>query len=362
MSQPHAETVDPPARGLFDQVPTALLLVDGTERVFLANRRAARILGRDAAALEGQRLDEVLGPLDLPRAGESESSPYGREASPPGRPELVIGYSASPLSGDGHDGWAIVFQDITPLERLRQERDRLLQLAAVGETLPAVLHEIKNPLAAVTTAVEVLLEELEEGHARRELRAVLGEVRRMKLALEGVGLFRNDLRAPRLAVVDNALREAWLVVEPQLRAKGVQGELRVAALPPMPLDATVMRAFLFNLVTNALHACESGDRITVSAARLEDGGVLELAVEDTGCGMTPEVLARCRELFFTTKSNGSGIGLALCHGVVTRAGGSLEIDSEPGRGTRVALRIPVGGAPGPGARAAQVTGPGPGGR
>ncbi len=202
-----------------------------------------------------------------------------------------------------------------------------------------MLHEIKNPLAAITTAVEVLLEEVDEGHLRTELTAVLGEVRRIKLALEGIGLFRTELHSTRRSAVDRSLREAFLVIEPQLRAKGIQGLLRVPDLPPLLLDSSVVRAFFFNLVTNAIHACEPGAEITASA-RL-DGETFELVVKDTGCGMSPEVLARCRELFYTTKSNGSGIGLALCASVAEGAGGELAIASRPGAGTTVTVRLPV---------------------
>jgi signal transduction histidine kinase len=327
---------------LLDALPTALLLADAAGRVLYANSRAERILG----PVRGERIGDVLAPeaLGEETAGEGAS---GRRVARR-RPGLVVGYSVSQVESQPADGprYAIVFQDIGPLERLREERDRLLRLAAVGETLPAVLHEIKNPLAGITTAVEVLLEEVGEGPVRRELNAVLSEVRRITLVLEGVGLFRSELHTGRPAAIDLALREAFLVIEPQIKNKGLTGVLTVDSMPPLPLDAGVVRALFFNLVTNAIHACEPGAEIAIAGGLRDGGRELELSVADTGSGMSPEVLARCRELFFTTKPNGSGIGLALCATVLERAGGLMRIESAPGRGTRVTLRAPSAG-PGP---------------
>jgi two-component system sensor histidine kinase AtoS len=240
------------------------------------------------------------------------------------------------------DIWfAVVFQDLGPLQRLKEDHDRLLQLAAVGETLPAVLHEIKNPLAGITTAVEVLLEEVQPGHVRRELSAILTEVRRIKHALEGIGLFRGELHTPVPHSIDRALGEELLVLDSSVRTHGLRVVSRIARMPPLPLDVGSMRAFVFNLVTNAIHATPPGGEIEVSASLDSDQSVLQLRVTDTGSGMTPSVLANCRTLFFTTKPKGSGVGLALCSQTIERAGGTMTIESEAGRGTCVTLLIPT---------------------
>lgn len=236
---------------------------------------------------------------------------------------------------------AVRREDRTTFERLREERDRLLQLAAVGEVLPSVLHELKNPLAAITTAVEVLLEEVPAGHVQDDLHAILSEVRRIKLTLEGIGLVRQGLDGTRATAVDFALMEAFRVLEAQMRRKGIVARCDVPSLPLLPFDASAIRAILFNLVNNSIYACRSGDEISLDARLSEGGRVFEFNVADTGVGMAPEILERCQDLFFTTKPNGSGIGLSLCHTVVSRAGGALRIESKEGGGTRVRVRLPV---------------------
>jgi|JI10StandDraft_1071094.scaffolds.fasta_scaffold131557_2 signal transduction histidine kinase len=323
---------------LIENLPTAVLVVSDSGVVLQANLRACEVLGSHARP--GCQIAEILAPLQ--QLKDSVGVPSSTALNLPGPGNGSVGFRVAQVQGeDGRDLYLIVFQDISGVQRLRDERDRLLQLAAVGETLPAVLHEIKNPLAAISTAVEVLMEELSEGHVLRELGAILGEVRRIKLALEGVGLFRNDLHVRRASAIDRGLREAFLVIEPQFRSKGITADVRLPDLPLLELDVAVVRAFLFNLLSNAVQACSQGDRIRVEARLHADANELELVVADTGCGMSPETLARCRELFFTTKSNGSGIGLALVVTTIERAGGHVTIESELGKGTTVTLRMPI---------------------
>lgn len=327
-----------------DWLPTGVLFADAAGRVVHANPRAGEILGEPVARLVGRGLEELFAPLDELLRRNAAAAALGAELPSRDGGPATIGFRLAeipPNESDDGSRYAIVFQELSGIQRLRDERDRLLQIAAVGEVLPAVLHEIKNPLAGITTAVEVLLEELPEGHARRELVAVLSEVRRIKLTLEGIGLFRYQVRSARRAPVHKALREALLVIEPQARAKGVRLVPAIADLPPLPMDAAVMRAFLFNLATNAIHACGQGSEIRVSLRLVGDGAWLELAVADTGSGMPPEVLAHCREMFFTTKSNGSGIGLALCARSAEQSGGCMEIASLEGRGTTVTVLLPA---------------------
>lgn len=233
----------------------------------------------------------------------------------------------------------VVFQDISRVEQLQRERDKLMSLAAIGEALPSLLHELKNPLAAITAAVEVLAEEVEPGYVADQLHAILSEVRRMKLGFEGFGAVHGLLRSKRDSAIDFAIREACRVLEPRLRNAGVVFRHDVADLPLLPLDPAMVRALVFNFVTNALHACNDGGAVLLHAHLLDR--TLNLVVVDTGGGMTPSVLERATELFFTTKQSGSGIGLALCARAVEVAGGELDLSSVPGFGTSVSVRVPI---------------------
>lgn len=211
--------------------------------------------------------------------------------------------------------------------------------SSVSALMPTFLHELKNPLAAIATSVELLLEELPTGSVRHELMAIYGEIRRMKLVLDGVGIMGRQLRTQTRWPVQESLQEACLVLQPLAKRKGIHFETNIPKYAPLPFDASVLKAVLFNLVMNAIHACNKGQTIKVSSVVVNNA--LRIAVEDNGQGMSRETLEQATRLFFTTKPFGSGIGLALCQEVAHEANGSLDIISAEGVGTRVTFEVPL---------------------
>lgn len=251
--------------------------------------------------------------------------------------ERALGFRVSRSAGDRI---VILFQEITEQVLLRAERDRLLQFATLGEVLPSVLHEVRNPLAAVTSAVELLVEDAEdEGHAAlsSELHSVLGELRRVELVFQGLGSAGRRLRCTRLHAIDRATEEVMKIMQHRARNAQVILEDEIQLMPLLPLDPAVYKALVFNLVSNAIYACNRGGRVVLSVAL--QGDTLTLCIRDNGRGMSPEVLAVCTSAFFTTRTNGSGLGLKICHEIVEEAGGSLDIQSHVGQGTRVCISL-----------------------
>jgi signal transduction histidine kinase len=329
-------------RRLLDALPSAVLLVDAEGEVLHANVLASALLERDVDALEEMNVAQLIAPLEeLFR--ESSPGVNRRFISPSGQ-ERFLGCRVAlaervTMEQDKEEPrYLVVFDDETSWARLLSERDQLLRLAAVGEVLPAVLHELKNPLAAVTALVEVLLEESAAGEIQDDLHAVLGELRRMRLTMDGVGTMGARLDSGRFQAIDLAMEEACRVLHQTAIAAGLTLTHEIEAMPLLALESSVIRAMLFNLIQNAIQASRPGGGVVVRG-RL-DGPWLEFSVQDSGQGMTPEVLARCRDLFFTTKTRGSGVGLSLCHRICSDAGGELQIDSEPGKGTTVTARVP----------------------
>lgn len=329
---------------LLHVLDAAVCVFDAMGTITYATERASSILRVSLTELRGSNIAAVLAaPEELCRMANGSSADEGRQKlTLPRHADTVIGYrTARIFSAAGEPRHAVVFQDITSWERLRDERDRLMRLAAVSEVLPSILHELKNPLAAIGTAVELLVEECKAGSLRDDLHSVLTEIRRMSLTLEGVGSVGRELRSQKYAAVDHAILQTAAVLTRQASERGIKIQCDVPALPVLKFDVAMVRAILFNLLTNAIHACSSGDEIAVSAKLLDGGQTLSCSVRDTGAGMTPEIAARCRELFYTTKARGTGIGLALCDRAVTAAGGSMRIDSVLGQGTDITLLIPT---------------------
>lgn len=329
------------ATAVLTTLPAAVLAVDDSGTIRFANDRAAAILQTLPAQLERSPLSKWVGgmPLVFPQGQASKRQSWDLRL-PDGRP-VTIGYSVAPVACAQGRLTAIVFQDVSQEKALMDERDRLLRIATIGEALPSLLHELKNPLAAVRASVELMLEEVTDSALQEQLHAVFSEVRRMELGFDGIGAVDRPLRCDRHAAVDFACRQAVRVMESRTKNAGVCFRAQIADMPLLPLDAGVMRALILNFVTNAMHASEPGDAVTLNAWYDPQRRSFELRVVDTGGGMTPEVLARCTDLFFSTKKSGSGIGLALCKRAIEAAGGALVLESVPGVGTAVTVSVPL---------------------
>lgn len=218
---------------------------------------------------------------------------------------------------------------------------RALSLSTIGELLPSLLHELRNPLAAITSSVELLVEETGPGELNAELSAILAELRRMDLGFQGLGMIGRRLRTLRPQPIEPSLQDVVRVMRIPAGRAGVILRLDVEPMPLLAFNPAVVRAMLFNLVNNAIGACREGDEVRVRARLVDRDRAFELSVGDTGAGMSPEVLARCTEPFFSTRAHATGLGLAMCHEAVERAGGRMAVASTSGRGTRVVLTVPL---------------------
>jgi signal transduction histidine kinase len=216
------------------------------------------------------------------------------------------------------------------------------QLASLGKLAAGLAHEIKNPLAGIQGALELLREESGEEATTRLYGEMLAELERVNGILQR--LLESGRPAPlRLARTDLArlLAETVELLRPSLRRRRV--ELRAEsgpALPEVQMDTAKMRQVLVNLIQNAAEAMpESGGWVAVRASRLDPESIV-VTVEDDGPGIPTEHLSRLFEPFFTTKFAGTGLGLAISKAIVEQHGGRIEVSSEPGRGATFLLFLP----------------------
>lgn len=229
-------------------------------------------------------------------------------------------------------------------EALRR-RDRL---AAMGEMAASVAHEIRNPLNAIAMSAQRLRREWDtagagsegEREERRELLDVLAaETRRIDAKVQQ---FLDFARPPVLRRGPVALGEwAGALVEarrPLAESREVSLEVDLGQAGEAQVDAEQLRQALDNVLRNAIEAAPAGGRVRVTARSLAREHVLE--VSDTGPGIPPEALPRLFDLYFTTKPEGTGVGLAITQQVVAAHGGTVEVDPRPGQGARFTLRLP----------------------
>jgi two-component system sensor histidine kinase HydH len=226
-------------------------------------------------------------------------------------------------------------------EAIQDRLSRAEQLAEVGQLAASLAHEIKNPLAGISGAIQVLRDEMKANDPRR---AVLEETLRQVMRLDGT--VKDLLTYARPAKpqfgpcrFDQVIRRVTTLLSSEGTARGVRFlNEENTDLAPIEADEHQLEQLLVNLLINALHASRKGD--TVRLRVLSDGEDLVLVVEDEGQGMDAATARRAFEPFFTTKTRGTGLGLSICQRIADAHGGSISMNSERGRGTAVEVRLP----------------------
>jgi signal transduction histidine kinase len=221
------------------------------------------------------------------------------------------------------------------------------QYAELAELAGGFIHEIKNHLSTLGLNLQLLSEDFQQPQTPRERRA-LERVQRLQTECQRLVDVSNDfLRFARVQDLERVPTDLAGVVEelvdffgPMARAHAVEIKCYVpAGLPPLALDRDLFKQALLNLLLNAQQAMPEGGEITVQAHAAPPG--VCLSVIDTGQGMPPEVAAKAFRPFFSTRSGGTGLGLATARKVVEAHGGSIEVQSEVGRGTKFTLCLPA---------------------
>ncbi|HET9298835.1 MAG TPA: ATP-binding protein, partial [Candidatus Polarisedimenticolaceae bacterium] len=229
------------------------------------------------------------------------------------------------------------------IDELKHNQEKMLhseRLTVIGQMAARVAHEIRNPLVAIGGFARSLLRDAAPTDAHREsLEIIAGEVRRLETIVREVLDFTKP-SPPDLRPVDLRRVAAELLELMRMEIDEAEVAASVEApddLPPALADRDRIFQALVNVVRNALHAMPGGGRLTLRLSAPDDR--VEFAVEDTGVGMPPEVVARVGEPFFTTKSAGSGLGLTIAAQIVRDHGGEIAVESAVGQGTTMRIRL-----------------------
>jgi len=235
-----------------------------------------------------------------------------------------------------------VIRDITEYQEMQ---DRLLQserLAAVGNTVTHIAHEIKNPLLIIGGFARQLIKipGLDD-KSRQKLNIIAEEVSNLEAM---VAEMRDFVRLPPAVKSQGRLEEAIsealelfrdTFTENHIKSKRVED----GPLPPLDFDPKQLRQVLINLFKNALEAMPRGGEIAISTR--VSGQNAEIVLADTGEGMDTEVAANIFQPYFTTKAQGTGLGLAICQSIIRGHGGSISVKSTPGKGTAFTIQLPL---------------------
>jgi two-component system NtrC family sensor kinase len=238
--------------------------------------------------------------------------------------------------------------DLAVALELKSLQSQLVQsekLAALGQLVAGVAHELNNPLTAVIGYGELLGDEVDSGPVRTRLEKLVGEGRRMKRIVENLLRFSRQSASYRQTIdLPLIVQDVLALREYHLRTRNIEVVVAIESdLPPIVADEDQCKQVLLNLLNNAIDAVESGNkpkRITIRS--FQRGDRASIVVEDTGPGFRD--LGRAFDPFYTTKpvGKGTGLGLSICHGIVKEHGGEIRVENLQEGGAAVTIRLPLG--------------------
>ena len=223
-------------------------------------------------------------------------------------------------------------------------------LATMGELAAGVAHEIRNPLAGIAGAIEIISKDFPKDHPDREILDDLRqEVRRIEKVLIDLLTYARP-KAPQFGMADlkDTVAHTLQLARQQIGSKNVEFSIQIPSpLPRFRMDPEQLHQVLLNLVLNGIQALDQEGKITIQARVLGGSGApnrphyIEIAVSDTGGGISREQLDKISRPFYTTKRGGTGLGLSLCRRIIGQHGGTLTAESEVKKGSRFIIRLPM---------------------
>lgn len=224
------------------------------------------------------------------------------------------------------------------------------QLATMGELAAGVAHEIRNPLAGIAGAIEIIGKDFPQDHPDREIMDDLRqEVRRIEKVLNDLLAYARP-KAPQFGIADlkETVARTLQFARQQIGSKNVEFSIQIPSpLPRFRMDHEQLQQVLLNLVLNGIQALGQEGKVTIQARVVGGAGTLnrlnfvEISVSDTGAGIPREQQEKIFRPFYTTKRGGTGLGLSLCRRIISQHGGTLAVESEPGKGSRFLIRLPM---------------------
>ncbi|MGE5838396.1 MAG: two-component system sensor histidine kinase NtrB [Deltaproteobacteria bacterium] len=341
-------------RGAVENTNEAFVTIDRNQKVLFFNKAAERIFGYSREEVLGRDLDRIMSP-DCSREHHQAVARYIQTGEPRriGRHTEVMAFrkngqafpadiSFSISRADGALYFTAIVRDLTETKALQDRINRAERLAALGQVVAEISHEIKNPLMMIGGFARQMLKENRDEKSLKKLNIIVEEVQRLEDLLRGMREFylpraleRNEFDINALIrQVQDFVKEACEKRNIRLEFKTDREEIIVEG------DRDRMEQVLLNLAKNAMEAMEQGGKISFLTGLKQ--GVAEISVCDEGVGIPEEEQGKVFAPFYTTKQKGTGLGLSICKRIVEdHAGSSLDFTSETGKGTTFVIKMPA---------------------
>ncbi len=337
---------------IVESIRSGVVTTDLEGRIFTFNAAAEEITGYDEKDVRGHGASVFFGEL-ADHISNSIQAPDTRATSPRFEADcltaegmrLRLGFSLSPLSSESGEttGMVITFQDLTHIRALEETSRRQDQLAAIGRMAASIAHEIRNPLAAMRGSIQMLRHEIKGDSSQAELmEIILRESDRLNRIITDFLNYARPRSASHAKVdIGDLLHQTFTLLRysPEINARQSVEEEVIDGPLMADADAEQLQQVFWNLARNALQSMPDGGTFRAQVSR-NTNNRLSLTFSDTGRGMSP---AQVEHLFepFSSTTGGTGLGLSIVYQIIREHGGTINVRSREGQGTKITIELPI---------------------
>jgi PAS domain S-box-containing protein len=350
-------------KSIIQKMGSGLFTIDMGGSVTFANKTSLKTLGYEYDEVKGRDIkeffvdkkeaDEVIKKILKDHIAFESYETYWN--SKKGEP-VPIGFSTSYIKMDtqeNSEGVLFLFRNITQVNNLRRQIERMDRLATLGELSAGIAHEIRNPLAGIKTSAQVLEESFSPGDFRSQLVSrIVKEIDRSNELLKKFFNFAKPSKPKQeFQNIEMIIDGVYLLLASRLRKKNILFKTDFAeSIPQVYIDSSQIEQVILNVFLNAVEAITNGGEIHVKISIVKNVKLKEdiapsdavfIAISDNGVGIPDERLEKIFNPFFTTKSDGVGLGLSISSRLLEENGGKIELESEEGRGTTFKIYLPI---------------------
>jgi PAS domain S-box-containing protein len=355
-------------RNIIQNMSSSLICMDMAGSITFLNNNAAKTLEYKIDELLGRNMTDIVADpekngqiIDLMLIANKRFESKEVKLISKSGTIIPIGFSTSPLIENNEQiGVIVTFRDLTEMNLMRKQVERMDRLATLGELATGIAHEVRNPLGGIKAAAQVLEESFEESDRRLELVSrIVREIDRVNNLLMDFFKFAKPIKPSRdYFNIESLIDSIYLLIAMQLTSKKITFREEFSdVVPNIFADQNQIEQVLMNIFLNAIQAMPQGGELSVKTYTTTVGEnpnlhwsddafdqnlpFVAIEISDTGGGIAPENLEKIFNPFFTTKSEGMGLGLSICSRLMTENNGNIHVESVLGKGSKFTVMLPT---------------------